>query len=252
MSEKLKMVHHARESINLTRPFEPRLPADPHDPFRVQRSHLEKMEVGKSSSSCKLSLVIRPHRTAALQEFWCASFEEAAVYVSLAAHPEVISFREQMTRVDYLDANDDPKHTRVDAHVLLADGQELLVSVKYDEKARRASYRADVARIAAQCPRDVADRFTVLSRYSFHPNWRDSANKIHYARRGWDPEADAVVLEAANSLPSSFELRELVQASALSGRGWRAAVRLIGDGDIKKHPLDLIDASTLCRRAAAA
>ncbi|WP_154664612.1 hypothetical protein [Gemmobacter nectariphilus] len=33
--------------------------ADPSDPFEVSRSHLMKMELGKSSSSCKVSLVTR-------------------------------------------------------------------------------------------------------------------------------------------------------------------------------------------------
>lgn len=225
--------------------------ADPDDPMRVVRSHLQKMEVGKSSGSCKQSLVTRLHRTAALQEYWCGSYEEGCVIMNLAAHPDVLNMMEQFTRVDYLDDEGKPRHTRVDAHVLLRNGEEVLVSVKYDERAKQASYLAEIANIAAQCSRDIADRFIVVSRYSFHHNWRENARKIHYARRGWDPEADGIALEAANAMPESFRFEDLVRKTGLESRGWRAAVRLIGDGDLCKHPLDLIEDRTICRRAAA-
>jgi hypothetical protein len=224
--------------------------ADPEDPMRVNRSHLEKMEIGKSSSSCKVSLVTRLHRTAALQEFWCASFEEAQVYENLAAHSHVLNFKEQLTRVDFITPDGSASHTIVDAHVLLRNGDELLVSVKYDEKARRPSYLAEVADIAVQCSPEIANSFAVMSRYHFHPAWRACARTIHLVRRGWDPEADSSVLSVARGLPVSFTLGELVKATGLENRGWRAAIRLIGDGDIRKHPLDLFENDLICRRAA--
>lgn len=228
----------------------PPLLADPDDPMRVNRSHLEKMEIGKSSASCKVSLVTRLHRTAVLQEFWCASFEEAHVYENLAAHSNVLNFKEQLTRVDFVTPDGSDSHTKVDAHVLLRNGDELLVSVKYDDKSRRPSYLAEVANIAAQCSPEIADTFTIMSRYHFHPAWRECAHKIHLVRRGWDPEADVTVLNVAGGLPESFTLGELVKAAGLENRGWRAAIRLIGDGDILKHPLDLFKDDLICRRMA--
>lgn len=165
-------------------------PADVENPHEVSRSHLLKMELGKSSSSCKVSLVTRVHRSCKLQEFWCASFEEACVYENLAAHPDVVNFAEQLTRVDFINDAGEQTHTRVDAHVLLSNGEEVLVSVKYDKKARSHAYVAEVANIARQASRAIADRFIVLSRFSFHPVYRTCAKDIHHARRGWDPEAD--------------------------------------------------------------
>jgi hypothetical protein len=228
----------------------PPLLADPEDPMRVNRSHLKKMEIGKSSASCKVSFVTRLHRTAVLQEFWCASFEEAQVYENLAAHPNVVNFKEQLTRVDFVTPDGSASHTKVDAHVLLRNAEELLVSVKYDEKARRLSYLAEVADIAAQCSTEIADYFAVMSRYHFHPAWRECARKIHLVRRGWDPEADSTVLNVVRGLPESFTLGELVKAAGLENRGWRAAIRLIADGDIHKHPLDLFENDLICRRVA--
>ncbi|MFG6501521.1 hypothetical protein [Sulfitobacter sp. 1A15106] len=232
------------------RTIERPLRADPEDPLWVQRSHLVKMEIGKSSASCKVSLVTRLHRTSVLQEFWCASYEEAAVYQNLAAHPNVLNFKEQFTRVDFVKPDGSPSYTKVDAHVLLANDDEVLVSVKYDEKAKRASYLAEVADIAAQCSPEIAERFVVLSRYHFHPVWRDCARTVHHARRGWDPEADRIVLDVASDLSETFTMAQLVETSKLQGRGWRAAVRLIGDGDLWKHPLDRFDENLICRRAA--
>lgn len=222
--------------------------ADPDDPFRVRRSHLEKMELGKSSSSCKVSFVTRLNRRAALQEFWCASYEEACVYENLAAHPDVVTFAEQLTRIDYVGADNQPHYTKIDAHVLLGNGEEALVSVKYDEKARRPSYLAEVQAIARQTSNAVADRITVLSRFSFHPIYRKCARDIHLARRGWDPAADQIVSDVANKLPETFTLGQLVDQSGVGSRGFRAAIRLLGDGDLRKHPLDPFADGTECWR----
>lgn len=225
---------------------EPIPDADPANPHEVFRSHLKKEDLGKSSSSCRLSFLTRPHRKSMVQEIWCQSFEEKEVVTNVAANPEVLAFREQAVRVDYLEGAT-KHHTRVDLHVAMQDGTKRLVSTKYDEKARRQSYRDEVKAIALQCPREVADRFVVVSRYSFHPVYRACAEAIHYARLGWDPEADRIVLEAANDNPSEFTFGDLVEKSRLGARGFRAAVRLIGDGDIFKPKLAPIANDTVCR-----
>lgn len=225
--------------------------ADPENPYRVQRSHLEKIELGKSSSSCKVSFVTRLHRNEVLQEFWCASWEEACVYQNLAGHPDVVNFKEQLTRVDYVNGSGRDTHTTVDAHVLLRDGSEVLVSVKYDEKSKRKSYLAEVEGIAAQCSSEVADRFTVASRYAFHPVFRECARKINSIRRGWDPDADRQVLETALRLGTTFTFKELVDTSGLFARGYRSAVRLLGDGDLRKDLLAPFAPDTICWRDSA-
>jgi hypothetical protein len=225
--------------------------ADPDLPHEVFRSHLKKMEVGKSSSSCKLSFVTRPHRRSMVQEVWCASYEEFCVNKNIVAHPHVVALRKQLTRVDFVNEAGRATHTRVDTHVLMRDHSEILVSIKYDEKARRKSYQREVQLIAQQCSSDIADRFIVVSRYFFHPAYRKNADAIHYARLGWDPEADRIVLEAANDLTETFTFADVVKRSRLEGRGYRATVRLLGDGDIEKHLLDPIANDTVCWRAGA-
>lgn len=227
--------------------------ADPDEPMRVLPSYLNKLELGKSSSSCKVAYTTRLHRRAALQQFWCASFEEAQVYENIAANPNVIAFREQLTRTPYVDLAGKDTHTLWDCNALMKTGATVLVSVKYDEKANRKSYLDEVANIAEQCSADIADSIRVVSRFSFHPASRQCAKDIQMARRGWDPEADRIVLEAANELGSRFTFEGLIDASRISdaGRGYRAAVRLIGDGEIGKHKLDLFETETQLWSTAA-
>ncbi|MCD1635384.1 hypothetical protein K7H91_16570 [Martelella mediterranea] len=160
--------------------------ADLDDPHRLSRSHLQKIELGKSSGSCKVAFVTRLHRSTVLQEFWCASYEESQVYLNLAAHPDTVNFKEQLTRIDYVDDSGKDRHTIMDAHLLLRNSEEVLVSVKYDEKARRPSYLEEIRKIAEQCSTEIADRIVVASRYHFHPVYRECARLIHLARRGWD------------------------------------------------------------------
>lgn len=61
---------------------------------------------------------------------------------------------EQFTRVDCVDGSGEDRHTKLDAHVLVRSGEEAPVSVKYDERAKQASYLAEIAGIAAQCTRE--------------------------------------------------------------------------------------------------
>lgn len=225
--------------------------ADPDDPHRLSRSHLQKIELGKSSGSCKVAFVTRLHRSTVLQEFWCASYEESQVYLNLAAHPDTVNFKEQLTRIDYVDDAGKDRHTIMDAHLLLRNSEEVLVSVKYDEKARRPSYLEEIRKIAEQCSTEIADRIVVASRYHFHPVYRECARLIHLARRGWDPEADRIVQEVADDLGDRFLLQDLVDRSGLGNRSRRAAIRLIGDGDLKKRLLDPIAPQSIIWRAAA-
>jgi hypothetical protein len=247
----------AREHPHSTLPhlwqatFAPPPLADPNDPHKIIRTRLNKKEIGKSSGSCRAAFLTRLHRRAAVQEFWCASFEEAQVYINIAGHPDVINFKEQLTNVPFCNLEGRETFTWVDAHVLLRNGDEVLVSVKYDEKARRKSYLDEVQNIAAQTPVEVADRFTVASRYLFHPNHRAFVKAIHKARRGWDPEADDTVLELSHHLGERFRFQDIVDASGLGHRAHRAVVRLVGDGDLRKDLLDPLAMETELWRAAA-
>lgn len=231
--------------------FSPPPLADPDDPHKIVRTRLGKDDIGKSSGTCRVAFLTRLHRRAAIEEFWCASYEEAQVFLQIAGHPDVVNFKEQFTKVPFEDLDGEQTFTRLDAHVMFRDGREVLVSIKYDEKARRKSYLKEVANIVAQTPVEVADFYAVASRYMFHPTYRQCAEAIHKARRGWDPEADDVVLKIANQNRCRFRLQEIVEASGLGHRAQRAVVRLVGDGDIRKDLFDPFTPETELWSAAA-
>ena len=167
---------------------------------------------------------------------------------AFASHPDVIAMVEQWTRVEYTDVDGKDRHTLVDLHILLRCGREFLVSTKYDAKARRPSYLDEVRHIAEQVPTTVADGFVVASRRKFHPNYLTCAEVLHLARRGWDPEGDLCVEAVAQSLGDKFLFGELIERTGLAARGYRAAVRLFGDGVLRKDPIDLFEPSTVCWR----
>lgn len=123
-------------------------PANTDEPMMREPTHLNKGDIGKSSGSNRVALLSRPHRRAMLQEFWCASYEESLVYIYILGHPDFVNMREQFTRVDFIDGTGQPTFTKVDAHVLLKDGTEVLVSVKYHEKSVRPAYLDEVKLIA--------------------------------------------------------------------------------------------------------
>lgn len=227
------------------------LVADPDNPFRVQRSHLGKTMLAKSSSSCRAALVLRPHRSAMLQEILCDSWEEHEVALCLAALPWVREIREQAVTVPYHDANGRQTRQRIDFLCRRSDGKLFAISVKYAAKARRPDYRAEIAALNRHLPPEVANRAMVLSRQHFHPQHRANAQQIHMARRGWDPDADRLVLDMARRQQEAFTLGALLGATGLEeGRGWRAALRLVGDGDIRLAQLERISECSICGVAA--
>ncbi len=62
----------------------------------------------------------------------------------------------------------------------------------------------------------------MVSRFSFHPVQRNCAEDVHHARRGWDPEADRIVLKAAHDLGATFTFQQLLDRAALeTGAGGR-------------------------------
>jgi hypothetical protein len=77
------------------------------------------------------------------------------------------------------------------------------------------------------------------------------SRKIKSIRRGWDPDADRQVFEAAMRLGTTFTFKELVDTSGLFARGYRSAVRLLGDGDLRKDLLAPFAPDTICWRDSA-
>ncbi|SLN71965.1 hypothetical protein ROJ8625_03758 [Roseivivax jejudonensis] len=234
-----------------TAPFEAVPLASPTDPDEVYPTHLKKVEPGKSSRSFRILATIRPHRKSMLQQVWCASQEEYGVCLCLAAHPEVVGLREQFARLKYRKPNGRPGSTLVDFLCLKRDGSQVYVSVKYPQKARRASYRSEVEEIARQAITSSSESFAIASRQCFGSRYLKKAQMIHYVRKGWDPEADKIVLRQVPPDTKQRSIGEVLAGSDLEyGRAFRAIARLIGDGDVQIGFYDPIEDATNCWRAS--
>lgn len=159
-------------------------PVDPADPFRVAPSHLGRAMLAKSSLSCRASLILRPHRTAMLQEVLCDSWEEHEVALCLMALPWIRKIREQAVTIPYHDARGRRTRQRIDFMCRRIDGKTFAASIKYADKANRPDYQAEIAALNRQLPPEIATRAVVLSRRSFHQAHRRNAQRIHMARGG--------------------------------------------------------------------
>jgi hypothetical protein len=212
--------------------------ADPAAPFAVQPSHLNKDMLPKSTSSCRLSLVTRQHRTAKCQEFICDSYEESVVGLNILALPHIVAIKEQAVTIPYIKPNGSPTTQRMDLLCWRRDGAKFVVSVKYAKKARRADYLEEIEALNRQLSASVANRAVVLSRESFHPYHNQNAELIHHVRMGWDPESDQATLEAAQAIGKRFRIADLFSRTGVDdGRTFRSAIRLIGDGDLRLQKL---------------
>jgi hypothetical protein len=175
--------------------------------------------------------------------------EEKAVYFFLA-HREVADVREQPPAVAYIDQFGAPRRHTFDLLVVLKNGRKIAYEVKPSKFAPK--WRPIIRLIASQMPRKFADAADVLTEKDLHPDAVHNAMLIHTVRRDPAREHDERMRQVVADLNGSISIRDLVEHSGLEGRGFRAIVRLIADGELDISRGGRIDYATVVSRPACA
>lgn len=159
---------------------------------------------------------------------------ERRVLLVLLARPDVIEVREQVEAVDYVDEDGVERKHWFDFLVTRRDGGKILVAVK-DSKwvGRHPEFERNLPLIAARVPRTLADHVVLMTELDATRDRVHDARLIHSARADRRPEQDRSVRELVDSLVGTTTIGNLVAASKLEGRGFRAVVRLIAQGVLR-------------------
>ncbi|TRC89706.1 hypothetical protein FJV80_07905 [Mesorhizobium sp. WSM4310] len=171
----------------------------------------------------KVGFVTDPFR---MRRVWYESGLEESVAYFLLAKPETLELREQQ-KVQYF------QHGLRRIHwidfIQRQSGSRIAYAVKYqidvDEDLREA------LRLASEQVGDrIADEFRIFTEKDLTFTQIENAKDILACGGDYDFEGQSIVAALLRRLPSQVSLDEIVEASGLGNRGWRAAVTLIQKG----------------------
>lgn len=148
----------------------------------------------------------------------------------LQARRDVREIFEQLPRVKYLDQCGKERTHTFDILAHMTDGERIAIAVKPYDVAKRKGFREELAIIAPQIPREVADRVVLLIDRQLRGSRLFNAELIHAVRLDADPVADAAVWAVVDRLDRPTTVAEVVRISGKKGRGFRSVVRMIADG----------------------
>jgi hypothetical protein len=195
-------------------------------PFALpQQSRATRKFSYKSRERCSGSLVIDINGKKFTLHF--ESKLELMVIMMLLGRGDVVDVWEQPPHVTYLKADGSiGKHT-YDFRVVLDDGSVVAVAVKPAEKAARAAFQADIARVAQATPKSFANDVVVMSEADFTHAQVVNATRYFEFSKDTDIEADLAVQGVVADLSGVTSIDGIVRRTKLAGRAYRAVVRAI-------------------------
>ena len=122
--------------------------------------------------------------------------------------------------------------------------------MKNSRKAAKADFVAEMHCLARQVTSNFADRVSLITEKHLDPIELHNAELIHSVRLA-DPEPDAAVRAVVANINGAVEIRDLVAAAGVSGRGFLAVVRMIGRHELELITHERIEPEVLVRRRSA-
>lgn len=159
----------------------------------------------------------------------------------LNAMMNVVGLQEQV-RFYYGWDPEDPQQHIFDVVVSLDCGSRVAIAVKPEIRLVSGSFETEMQGVAWWVyEHGFADDVRIMSEADINPVDLRNA-KILASVREADPEADAVALEVAQSLPTGGgqSLRDLTLSTGMAARGYRSLIRLIRSGALRLQKHEVI------------
>lgn len=158
-----------------------------------------------------------------------SKLEQRVLYLTLA-RPDIVDVWDQPPAIEYRNAKGVSKRHTFDYLVTLTNGRKIAVAVKPSTSVTRINFRKELELIKAATPLAFADDVCLVTELCFTRAAAMNAARLHEFRRIADAEADEKIRELVAALEGETSIAELVVASGLNGRGYRAVFRAIYAG----------------------
>lgn len=192
------------------------------------------------------SLVFGDHEGQVMQ---FESHTEKQTALVMLARQEVLDLESQV-RFPWIDPTGKARTHFFDFRVSRRDGTRVALIVKNSRKAAKADFVAEMRCLASQVTSSFADRVSLITEKHLDPIEVHNAELMHSVRIA-DPEADVAVRAVVAGINGAVEIRDIVAAAGVSGRGFLAVVRMIGRHELELVTHEIIEPGVLVRRRIA-
>lgn len=170
---------------------------------------------------------------------------ERRVALMLLARPDLRNLWDQPPRVGYTDRQGRTAHHVFDYLAEFNSGRRVAIAVKPQARADRISFRETLAWIRTALPPRFADEVVMVTEKMLSAAAVHNAELLHMFRACPDPDADGMVATLLAAQRQPIRISDLVAATGMGGRAFRASVRAIHAGLARVELEDRITAATV-------
>lgn len=168
----------------------------------------------------------------------------------LMANPGLDKLWDQPPRVSFIGLDGKVHHHTFD-YLARINGKTYAIACKFASSVERLYFKHQLGAIKAQL-NGFADEVLLVTEEDYSRDAALIAELYHFMRHERDDEADAAVAKISGGLLGSTTIEDLVRATGLKSRAWRAIVRAVGSRRLAIAGKGRIDdyATTIVRVAA--
>lgn len=178
------------------------------------------------------------------------SRHELATGYILLSTPGVEGLKDQPRRFHYIGLDGKYHHHTFD-YLVTVHGRRYAVACKFASSVKRLHFKHQLSAITAQLD-GFADEVLLVTEQDYTREQALAAELSHFIGREQDEEADRAVDALIQTLNGSTTIGEIVDATRLKSRAWRAIVRSVGRRRLQIVGKGRIDdySATVMRRSA--
>lgn len=195
-----------------------------------KRTRATRMFPARSLASARGFVIAKLRAGDAWRQLIFESDLERKCLLVLLSQRAVVNIWDQPPQITYQNQLGKPKFHTFDFLVTLEGGQRIAIAVKPDGLVERIGFDREFALIKAQTVKQFADDVLLITDNSFSAAEVRNAELLHMFRQDEDAEADAAVQQTLRGINCETSLGQVVAATGLQGRAFRAAFKAIFDG----------------------
>ncbi|MCF6433798.1 Tn7 transposase TnsA N-terminal domain-containing protein [Leisingera sp. MMG026] len=195
-----------------------------------ERTRATRMFPARSRASARGFLVAKLRAQAAWRQLIFESHLERKCLLVLLSQHAVVDVWDQPPQITYRNQDGKLKPHTFDFLATLDDGKRIAIAVKPDRLVERNGFDREFTLIKAQTAKQFADDLLLVTDSSFSAAEVRNAELLHMFRQVEDAEADAAVQQVFRGMNCEMSLGQVVAATGLQGRAFRAGFKAIFDG----------------------
>ncbi|MBU2865712.1 TnsA endonuclease N-terminal domain-containing protein [Pacificibacter marinus] len=195
-----------------------------------ERTRATRMFPARSRASGRGFVIAKLRAGTAWRQLIFESDLERKCLLVLLSQRTVVNIWDQPPQITYRNQVGKATSHTFDFLVTLEDGKKIAIAVKPGALAERNGFDREFALIKAQTAKQFADDALLVMDSSLSAAEVRNAELLHMFRQAEDVEADLVVQQILRGMNCETSLGQVVAATGLQGRAFRAGFKAVFDG----------------------